>query len=127
MPKIVHTCLYFVAHGAPTDAHFADAEAIETAHRVNVKFRNGTVPGSGAPELTDFVAGDPVPVEYLKYPRQTPEGVTHAEQPADFTTNIDSGDETNAGEKPVLSDLASEIGSAGGSAPTNGGWGAPKA
>lgn len=110
--------LYFLAHGALTPNAETEARAIAAAHNVDVKFRNGTVHNGGAPEKADFIAGEPVPIEYMKYPRISPEGVTNA-QPAPIAANVETSVEANAGKSEVLQDLASEIGSTGG-------WGTPQ-
>lgn len=126
MRKLLETVLYFVPAGAPTPEHYADAEALETAHRVQVKFRNGTVTGNGSPEKTDYVAGEVIPVEYLKFPRITADGgvIANAEPTPAASTDNNSGLEANAGQGASLSDLASEIGTTGNTG-GNTGWGTP--
>jgi len=122
MRKSAKICLYFVADGAVTAAHLADVDAIETSHKVTVKFRNGSTPGNGAPEKADYIAGEPIPLAYLQsYPRLTVEGVDNAELAATDTTNELGGMATDAGETPALSDLKTEIGSS--QSAGNGGWG----
>ena len=124
MNKTLKTCLYFLAGGALTEAASADAEAIERAHRVNVKFRNGSISNSGAPEFAEFVAGEPIPFEYMAYARLTASGTENAAQTPAPAANINPGTQTDASQKPVSSDLASEIGSApSGNTTISGGWG----
>ena len=110
------TVLFFLVDGAMTQEAQDAARQIEVNHSVNVKFRNGTVQNTGAPEKADFVAGNPVPVEYQVYPFITPDGVTNAPTPAAATLDA-SQSETNGGEAPAQTNLAAQIGS------TGGGWG----
>lgn len=115
MKKSIKIALYFLAHGKLTDAAQADAERIETAHAVNIKFRNGNAGGNGAPEKADYVAGDPIPLEYLKYPIVYGDGrVTGTPDDAESVAEVPQ-------EAKTPSSLAAEVGSFNGGA-SSGGW-----
>lgn len=107
------TVLFFLVDGAMTQEAQETARQIEVNHAVTVKFRNGTVQNTGAPEKADFVSGSPVPFEYQSYPFITPDGVTNAPAPAATAADA-SQPETNAGQAPAQDDLAAQIGSTGG-------------
>lgn len=127
------TVLYFLQDGKRTDADRAAIASINGAfERVKVYLRNGAIHGVGSLEPADYVAGPQVPDEYADYPRIGADGVVPAEewgtaQDSDFRPSGEgfaagSQASENAREaQPKEPTLADEIGTA----PGNGGWGAP--
>lgn len=110
MKFVRKTVLYFLENGRLTAETEAAARELEFKQNVNIRFRNGSVAGTGAPEKADYIAGGPIPNDYAAFPVITAEGV------------VASGNDAPRGEelpqeKPGLTGLAAEIGSAG-----SGGW-----
>lgn len=111
------TALYFLDGGKLTPETEADAYAIEAAHNVNVKFRNGSIEASGAPEKSDFIAGGPIPTGYAGRDILTATGVIHATVDTPSVAEVPQATEAATG-------LAAEVGAVGAVPQQNsGGWG----
>lgn len=115
--------LYFLHEGNNTDETREAARALRDSFdgELVVRFRNGTVPVTGAPEKCDYVAGEPIPDEYsARFPVMGSDGsVKQPFAPSD-TASPDINTPPNAltSQGTEAEELQKEIGSVGG-------WGAP--
>lgn len=117
--------LYFLPNGDSSPELREKAKALKVeGEELTIRYRNGTVPVNGAPEVCDYVAGDPIPAEYsARFPTLSENGVTEAFAP-DTRFSPDDRTPPNAGVAPQAQSstekedaLAAEVGSVGG------GWG----
>jgi hypothetical protein len=115
--------LFFLEDGNDTPETREAARALRDSFdgELVVRFRNGTVPVTGAPEKCDFVGGFPIPDEYsARFPVLGNDGsVKQPFAPSD-TASPDINTPPNAltPQSTEAEELAKEVGAVGG-------WGAP--
>ncbi len=125
MKRNVKIVLYFLANGNLTAEAEAEAKAIERTSEddVTVRFRNGSVPVTGKLEKCDYVAGAPIPAEYL----QTFPKIGAAGSVDDSNVGKSNAPETDAPQTGAVSSTGAEVDPLAAEVGSVGGWGAPAA